>query len=286
MLIPPNLQGLSRHADGERWLAMLPRTVAELADQWSLQLGPPYCDANVSYVAPALRGTERVVLKVQWPHEECEHEAEALRVWDGDGAVRLLAHDADRHALLLEPCSPGTCLALSPATDALAVVIGLLPRLWKPAQSPFKKLADEAREWAAGMHASWEAADKPCEASVVDAAVEFLGYLSGTQRESVLLHQDLHGGNILSAEREPWLVIDPKPLAGEREFAVAPIVRSFEFGHSRREVIHRLDRLCAELQLDRERSRRWAIAQTVAWAFDSGYEARHFETARWLLAAE
>jgi streptomycin 6-kinase len=99
------------------------------------------------------------------------------------------------------------------------------------------------------------------------------------------VHQDLHGENVLAAEREPWLVIDPKPLAGEREFALAPIVRSFEFGHSRSEVLRRLDRLSGELALDRERARGWAIAQTIAWSFDSAYADGHFETARWLLAA-
>ena len=83
--------------------------------------------------------------------------------------------------------------------------------------------------------------------------------------------------NVLSAEREPWLVIDPKPLAAEREFSLAPIIRSFEFGHSQKEAIYRLDRLSAELGLDRARVCRWAIAQTVAWSFDSTYADRHYE---------
>jgi streptomycin 6-kinase len=102
----------------------------------------------------------------------------------------------------------------------------------------------------------------------------------------VLLHQDLHPQNVLSAEREPWLAIDPKPLAGEREFAVAPIVRSFELGHTEDAVRGRLDRLCTELRLDRERARRWAIAQTVAWSFGSDRLEGHIETAHWLLQAE
>jgi streptomycin 6-kinase len=91
---------------------------------------------------------------------------------------------------------------------------------------------------------------------------------------------------VLAAQREPWLVIDPKPLAGEREFSLAPIIRSFELGDSQKDVIYRLDRLSSELQLDRDRARRWTIAQTVAWSFDSSYAARHYETARWLLGAK
>jgi streptomycin 6-kinase len=101
----------------------------------------------------------------------------------------------------------------------------------------------------------------------------------------VLVHQDLHADNVLAAEREPWLAIDPKPLVGEREFGLAPIIRSFELGHDEREVVGRLDRLTGELGLDRERARGWAIGQTIAWSFDREFHASHLETARWLLQA-
>ncbi len=97
-----------------------------------------------------------------------------------------------------------------------------------------------------------------------------------------MLNADLHAHNILSAEREPWLIIDPKPLVGERAFAAASIVRSFEFGHSLRAVWHRLDRLCDGLQLDRERARRWTCAQTTAWAVDSSHREAHIEVVEWL----
>jgi streptomycin 6-kinase len=117
----------------------------------------------------------------------------------------------------------------------------------------------------------------------VEYAVDALRSLSASQGEQVLLHQDLHGDNVLAAEREPWLVIDPKPLLGEREFAVAPIVRSFELGQSRREVLYRLDRLTADLDLDRERARGWTIGQTMAWGFESEYHPTHLETVRWLV---
>jgi len=78
--------------------------------------------------------------------------------------------------------------------------------------------------------------------------------LPASQGEQVLLHQDLHTDNVLAAQREAWLVIDPKPLVGERELSVAPIVRDYVLGHSREGVVHRLDRLCEELELDRERA--------------------------------
>ena len=101
-----------------------------------------------------------------------------------------------------------------------------------------------------------------------------------------MIHQDLHGHNVLRAERESWLVIDPKPLAGEREFALAPILRSYEFRLWQEQVIGRLDRLSYELGLDRERARGWALVQTMAWAFDNiRAQPRRLEAARWILEA-
>jgi streptomycin 6-kinase len=251
--------------------------VDECAAQWGLELGEPFAGGFASYVVPA----GDAVLKIQWPHHESEHEADALEHWQGDGAVRLLARDDDRHALLLERCRPG-----APLRDgALEVFVDLLPRLWKPAGPPFRPLADEAAWWTSTMRAEWERVGKPFEESLLEAAISTLDELAATQGEQVLLHQDLHADNVLSAEREPWLAIDPKPLVGEREFAVAPIIRSFELGHSRRAALGRLDLLTSELELDRERARGWAIGQTIAWSIDSDFHPTHAETARWLLEA-
>jgi Streptomycin 6-kinase len=121
------------------------------------------------------------------------------------------------------------------------------------------------------------------DATLRDAALHYLRELPSTQGEQVLVHQDLHGENVLAAHREPWLVIDPKPLAAEREFSVAPIVRSFELGHSKAEALYRLDRLTAELDLDRDRALGWTVAQTVAWSGGSDYWDVHIDTVRWLL---
>jgi streptomycin 6-kinase len=223
------------------------------------------------------------VLKIQKPHRESEHEAAALEVWDGAGAVRLLAHDPEEHALLIERCVPGTPLAEAGAETALDVFVDLLPRLWKRAGPPFRPLADEAAWWVEYLPREWEGSGKQFERRLLDAALEALRELPPTQGEPVLLHQDLHGENVLSAQREPWLAIDPKPLVGEREFGVAPIVRSFELGHSKRDVLYRLDRLTSELGLDRARARGWTIGQTIAWSVGSEYQPTHVETVRWLL---
>jgi streptomycin 6-kinase len=276
---------------GERWFP--PRDGAEggggarLIERWGLTLGEPFEGGVASVVvAPAVTAEgEDVVLKVQEPHRESEHETAALELWDGEGAIRLLDHDPEEHALLLERCVPGTPLAAAGADAAMDVFVELLPRLWKPAGAPFRPLAEEAAWWLESLEATWERAGRPFERRLLDAALGALRELPPTQGEQVLLHQDLHGENVLAAQREPWLAIDPKPLAGEREFGLAPIIRSVELGHSRAEVVGRLERLSSELGLDRERARGWAIGQTIAWAFNSTYHATHVDTARWLLEA-
>lgn len=283
MEFPDNLKHLEQQETGAAWLAALPKLIAEIAEQWELRMGPPCPGASVSYVAEAERDDGPMILKLQWPHREAVDEAEALKIWDGNGAVRLLAHDRARHALLLERCAPGRPLSHCADIDPLAVLIELLPRLWLPADSPFRTLREESHIWAETLHAKWEASGRLCERRLVDTAVSYIAELSNSQGRQVLLHQDLHGDNVLSAEREPWLAIDPKPLVGEREFALAPIVRSFEFGHSRDHVLNRLNRLAGELNLDRERVRGWTVAQTMAWSFDSSYAMQHHETVRWLL---
>jgi streptomycin 6-kinase len=251
----------------------------ELAEEWQLTLGEPYAAGAGGYTTRVeLRDGTRAVLKIGIPHREAEYEPDALELWDGDGAVRLLGRDDARHAILIERCEPGTYLSSLELDGALDVLIGLLPRLWKSAGEPFHTLREEAEWWLAYL---------PSEATVDgylrDAAIDALRELAPTQGEQVLLHQDLHGENVLAAEREPWLAIDPKPLLGEREFAVAPIVRSFELGHSKRDALHRLDRLTSELGLDRERARGWTIGQTVAWSGGSDHVETHVETVRWLL---
>jgi streptomycin 6-kinase len=282
--IPDALNWLRASVEGGAWLDTLPRLVQACTAVWDLRVGEPYATSSVSLALPATRADgSPAVLKIQLPDRESEHEADALARWGGEGAVRLLEWDPELHALLLERCDPGTPLSGEEPERALDVLIGLLPRLWVPAGAPFRPLAEEAAWWADGLVERWERAGRPFERRLVDAALDMLLVLPDSQGEQVLLHQDLHADNVLRAARQPWLAIDPKPLAGEREFGAAAIVRSFELGPGRLAVLRRLDRLAAELGLDRERARGWTIAQTVAWSCDSDDAAQHVETVRWLL---
>jgi streptomycin 6-kinase len=226
--------------------------VEDLLARWQLRLDAPLGSgaAGRAYRVERADGSP-AVLKVSEPHRESLQEADALARWQGGGAVRLLDRDDERHALLLELCEPGTPLSRLPTDEAMDVLVELLPRLWVGADG-FHTLVDEI--------ACWEELGE-----LDDRARGLARELAPSQGELVLCNQDLHGDNVLAAQREPWLVIDPKPLAAEREFQAAPILRSGELGHSRRALQRRLDRL-AELGLDRERMVAWTIVQTTAWS--------------------
>jgi streptomycin 6-kinase len=264
---PDTLRALREHPGGAKWVERVPRLVRECAERWSLRLGEPY---EYAYVSLALRaelpdGTP-AVLKVGFPHRESEHEADALAHWDGRGAVGLLAHDRERHALLLERCEPGTpLLELDDEQKAYRLAAGVLGRLWRvPAEGhPFRPIAVDAARWVEVLPERWERLRRPFERRLLDEAVAAFRELPPTQGELVVCHQDFHRGNVLRSSREPWLAIDPKPVLAEREFDAAALIRDGD-GDPRR----RLDFLCSELGLDRERTRRWALAHTLAWGFD------------------
>jgi streptomycin 6-kinase len=203
--------------------------IKTIAADWELELGAPYLPGGqVAWVAPVTnRRGERLALKVGWRHSEAEHEADALRVHDGDGAVRCLADDrshAGTNALLLERCEPGTQLKAAlpePAQDE--VVAGLLRRLWAhvPAPGdPFRTLVEICDEWARAFELGLERQRQGIDPGLAREGVTLLRSLPREASRSVLLSTDLHAGNILSSGREPWLAVDPKPFLGDPAFDV------------------------------------------------------------------
>lgn len=278
----PNLAWHAHSAGGRAWLDTLDDIVDECSARWSLAVGQPFGDGNVALaVAVTTQEGEPAVLKIDYPDVEAEWAADALRAWDGDGAVQLVAEDRRHRALLVERCLPGTPLTHTDPDEALDVMVDLLPRLWRPARPPFGAVADECRRWASALGERWRAGGEPFPRDLLELGRRLLGELPATQGEQVLVHQDLHGGNVLGAQRQPWLAIDPKPLLAEREFALAPVIRSPELGAGRDHLVRRLDRLTGELGLDRHRSACWAFAQTVAWNAGGG-TPEHLAALGWL----
>jgi streptomycin 6-kinase len=209
------------------WVELLPSTICELVDRWSLELDEPYEPGGAcSWVAPARRrdGTE-VVLKVGFRHPEAEHEAEALYFWDGAGVVLLYeSHRTEQTcALLLERCTPGTPLSQAcPEPEQDEIIAAFLRRLWKvpaPGHS-FRPLQTMCDQWVDEMEQHFSLHPQRVDPGLVRKALQIFRSFSGTVTHSVLLLTDLHADNVLAAQREPWLVIDPKPYVGDPTYDV------------------------------------------------------------------
>lgn len=223
--IPHALAEFAADGDNDKWnewIARLPVYVADAVTRWSLQLGTPYDPGGMcSWVAPARNANgDELVLKMGIRHSEGEHEADGLRFWNGNGAIRL--YDAyitdDTCALLLERCTPGISLKQSmPELEQDTIIAGLLRRLWQepPASHPFRPLQAMCDEWGNDLAEDAERHPGQVDTGLVRAGLEIFRSYAGTADHHVLLCTDLHADNVLAAQREPWLVIDPKPYVGD-----------------------------------------------------------------------
>jgi streptomycin 6-kinase len=270
LIIPERLAATCRRAPERRaWLERLPNAIRELQDKWSLALGAPFDGNEVScaWVAPAMRtdGT-RAVLKLGMPHMEGEHEIQALRFWNGDPAVRLLEADDDLNAMLLERCEPGTVLRDLPESEQDVVIAGLLRRLWRmpAAPHPFRPLAAMTAHWANETIA--DSARWP-DSGLVRAGLRLFEELPRTSPNDVLLATDLHAGNILQAQREPWLVIDPKPFVGDPAYDATQHLFNC-VGRMRADPDATIRRFADLLEVDSERIRLWMFARSAAESRD------------------
>jgi len=266
--IRPRLDAWRGWPGGRDWLKRLPDIVDACAEAWDLQVGEPYNGGKIGLALRAERADgSPAVLKVSFPQRDTAHEAEALALWQGVGAVRLLERDDELRALLIERCEPGYQLSdLSDEDEANTAAARVLARIWRsaPAAHPFPLLEHEAARRAEELPRRWRALGRPCERELLYEAVAAYRELGSAPEGSVVCHQDFHGGNVLRGSREEWLAIDPKPIVGERAFDTAWLLRdrraSFSADlHPRRRMRRRLDLLSAELGLDRERVRRWGI---------------------------
>jgi streptomycin 6-kinase len=267
--LPPALVASARREGRGGWLATLPRTVARLARAWSLVVGAPFQPGGqTAWVAPARDHTGRErVLKIGWRHPEGEHEPDGLRVWAGHGAVRLHASErtADTIALLLERCRPGTPLAVRPEPEQDQVVAGLLRRLWilpPPSGFPFRPLREMADQWAAEFDEQVAVRPDLVDPGLAREGMALFRALPAEADQAVLLATDLHAGNVLAAQREPWLVIDPKPYVGDPAYdAVQHLLNCAERLHA--DPTGLADRMAGLLEVDAVRLRRWLFARCV-----------------------
>ncbi|MGW6966622.1 aminoglycoside phosphotransferase family protein [Streptomyces zaomyceticus] len=256
---------------GRAFVAALPERAEEFLGRWGLRVTGPSMYGMASLVLPVERAADgtRAALKMQILDDETEGEPIGLRVWDGAGVVRLLDHDAATGTMLLERLDEARPLtSVADTREALDVVAGLLARLVAvPAPQGLRGLGDIAAGMLAEVPGAAERLDAEDAAVLRDCAAA-VREVAGEPGER-LLHWDLHLGNILAAEREPWLAIDPKPLAGDPGFDLLPALLD-RFDPD--DVLWRFD-LLAEVVGDRERAVAWTLGRVLQnglWDVEDG----------------
>ena len=282
----------SHDSAGRAWLASLPGLIQGRLEHWELAVdlatgAPPWHGHGGVVVPVRLRDGTPAALKVAFPHDEAKAERHALALWGGAGAVRLLKFDAGTCAMLLERLDPDWSLQAVPLDEAAAVWGRLMRQLSlvpdeRPAWQEFDHIAGRAEQWSDDLPADWEQQGRPFPRWLLEAALEVCqtrGAVGRRAGRDVLVHTDFHFLNILA--RPPasgtggaigldgvtFVAIDPQPMIGEPEFAVAPLLWNRLGDLPRSDPAAGLRQRCRDFStaagLDAEAARQWAVAREV-----------------------
>jgi streptomycin 6-kinase len=265
ILIPNKIAKVCEgNAEKLAWLDQLPDALHDLQQRWSIELGAPIDGDEVtcSWVAPVTREDgSTAMIKLGMPHMEATHEIHGLRFWNGDPTVWLLEEDINLNAMLLERCDPGTVLRARPEPEQDVVIAGLLRRLWRtpPETHPFRPLTIMLDTWCESIRK--RSAELP-DPGLVEEALQLFQELPRTAPRQVLLATDLHAGNVLEAQREPWLVIDPKPFVGDPAYDAVQHLFNCDV-RLRADPLGLVRRFADLLEVDSERVQLWVFARAA-----------------------
>ncbi|MDX6291301.1 MAG: streptomycin 6-kinase [Kribbellaceae bacterium] len=257
---------------GAVWLAKLPGIVDELLGRWGCVPDGEVMHGGVGVIVPVRRRAEgTAALKVSFPHPGNVHEPDALAAWGGRGAVLLHERDDERFAMLLERIQTSTLAEVEDGDEVAAVAGRINRRLAIPAPPGLPRLREQANAWEEQLRKDAGELTHTMSRYAVDAAVATIRELGRVQPDTVI-HGDFHARNILRADREPWLAVDPKGYAGDPAYDGGTLLKArgltlLEAGDLRKAVHRILDVFAEAAELDRERAQRWAQLHAVQAAF-------------------
>ena len=285
------------HEEAGSWLETLDDLFRRLEARWDIRVTGLVEELSYHVVAFA-EGADGApyILKLGPPTPESLQEIAALSYYDGDGICRLLATDPEATAMLLERVQPGVSLWNSQDDDlATRACADLLLQLWCPVddESAFRSLHSWTR--ALPEYLERHPKDGPLPHDITQKSTILLEELLQEDNEPVLLHGDLHHGNILTATHQPFLAIDPKGIVGARAFDVTAFLRNPEGITQRSDFGRVLDRritvFSERLELSPREIARWSYVECAlssCWYFrETGKSAQSTQTMaaaleRWL----
>lgn len=270
------------HGDpGRRWLDALSVLVSTYADRWSLRLDEPLPNPSYNLVLPGQDAKGKgIVLKLGVSCAELSSEVEALVLYAGRGAVRLLDHDASAGALLLERVVPGTPVHEGQnELEATTTAARLMKQLWRepPQEHSFPSLSIWFRAFAR-LRDMFDGGTGPFPSQLISGAESAFVQLNGASDAGVVLHGDLHHTNILLSQRDGWVAIDPKGVVGDRGYEIGSFMIN-QLPARESEIMEmmarRLSIFSEELQISRERLAQWSFFHAVLsaiWSFEDSEE--------------
>jgi streptomycin 6-kinase len=278
--------------DGEKFLAVLPSLIDEVSQRWRLTDVQPVPNLSFNFVAFAKRDDQDVILKMAVPNPELTSEMTALKLFNGEGACRLLEDDEERGLLLLERLKPGKMLSeLEDDDERTHIAVDVMQKIWRPLESgsllpaveqhtlsgtravPLQSKFIQLSDWFKGLkkiRPLFHGETGPFPKEILEQVESFLPELFA-EKDVKLMHGDFHHFNILSSERG-WLIIDPKGVIGPAGYEVGPFMinpwdgisdgSSFKVQTERRVSI-----LSERLGWERQKIIRWSMAHAVlsAW---------------------
>jgi streptomycin 6-kinase len=276
-----NIEGVFGKA-GSQFLAKLPALIEEASQKWGLTDVQPSANLSYNFVAFARRGDEEVVLKMGVPNREFKSEMAALRLFNGEGACRLIDHDLKKYWMLLERLRPGVMLStLENDEEATYIAADVVQKIWRPDHgatgTPLRSARDEfikLSDWFDGLkklRPHFNGGTGPFDEKIVERVERSIKDFFVENHKPVLMHGDFHHFNILSSDRG-WLVIDPKGVIGPACYEVGPLLINpwgdLLSGKNYRQMTkRRIDILHECLGFERERIHEWGLAHAIlsAW---------------------
>lgn len=270
----------ARPDDWYTWLDRLPKMIDDVLGAWELTVDGAAMHGFCALAIPVREASGRAaVLRFSWPHDEQEHEHLGLQAWHGNGTVLMYRADPARAVMLLERLSTRDLNSVE-IVEACATIAGFYRRLHVPALPQLRPLSSYIERWTEDLAKLPN--DAPIPHRMVQRATS-LGrdFVADRGTDEVMIHGDLHFDNVLAGEREPWLVIDPKPMAGDSHYEVAPVlwnrwdevVASADVRAAVRERFHTV--VDAAL-LDEDRARDWVVVRMIhnaMWCIEDAAES-------------
>lgn len=252
------------------WIKSIPNLICEYEKKWNFRFVKEFPELSYNFVGSVKTKNGEAVLKIGFPDDkQFITEAKTLKIYNGDGSIKLLNENFQDFVLLLEKCIPGDPLySLNNEENETLIFTQICKKIWKkpPSSSKFPNLAEDLKDF------DWyfqndEKIENSIPKELVEKAKQTYERLLKSQKELYLLHTDLHHDNILLSERG-WLAIDCKGAIGEREYESTAFIRNpikkAEQNLLTGDILKkRIDIIVEKLGLDRQRIIDWAFAQTV-----------------------